>query len=83
MHLFTIECWEVLQYPFTRRTEPGYLHDIHDGSIFSEFSKPGRFLSYREHTGLILNTDGVATFQSTMHTLWPIYFTITSLPPHL
>ena len=78
-----IDCWDILQYPHKRLKDINCLQDIHDGSVISELSKPGRFLSYPEHTGLILNTDGVATFKSTKHSLWPVYLAVTNLPPHL
>ena len=45
--------------------------------------KPGGFLAVPEHTGLILNTDGVPIFKSSKMSLWPIYLSVTSLPHHL
>ena len=78
-----LEFWEVLQYPFTRSSEGGLICDIQDGSKYKHLQKPGKFLSYPEHTGLILNTDGVAIFKSAKHSLWPICLSVTNLPPHL
>ena len=78
-----IECWELLQYPQNRQVDSCRIQDIQDGSKYVEMSKPGRFFSYPEHTGLILNTDGVAAFKSSKHSIWPIYRAVTSLPPHL
>lgn len=62
---------------------PDHLQDIQDGVGYTKLCEPGRFLSYPEHTGLILNAHGVATFKSTSHSIWPIYLAVTSLPPHL
>ncbi len=46
-------------------------------------AKPGKFLSIPEHTGLLLNTDGVPIFKSSKTSIWPVYLAITSLPPHI
>lgn len=72
-----------MQYPFTRKMKANVICDILDGCKYQDLQKPGKFLSYPEHTGLILNTDGVAVFKSSKHSIWPIYLSITSLPPHL
>ena len=60
-----------------------YLYDIQDGCAYSHLMKPDNFLSYPEHMGLMLNTDGVAVFNSSRYSLWPIYLSVTNLPPHL
>ncbi len=70
-------------YPFNCIDKQNVICDIQDGSLYKELQKPGKFLSHPEHTGLILNTDGVAVFKSSKHSLWPVYLSITNLPPHL
>lgn len=45
--------------------------------------QPGKFLSVPEHTGLLLNTDGVPIFKLSKTSIWPVYLAITSLPPHV
>ncbi len=82
-HFVTVAFWEELQYPFVRDCKPNTISDIQDGALYKELQKPGKFLSYPEHTGLMLNTDGVAVFGSVKHSIWPIYLSIVSLPPHL
>ncbi len=72
--------WDKLQYPFTR-TSSGFIEDIQDGSVIQNLMKPGEFLSVPEHLGLILNTDGVQTFNASKHSIWPVYFMISNLPP--
>ena len=83
MCFFSTDLWDTLQYPFNRDVTPDHLCDIQDGLKYTELAKPGRFLSFPEHTGLILNTDGVAVFNSSKHSLWLVYLSVTSLPPHL
>ena len=73
LFLRCIAFWEVLQYLFTRTSDPNFICDIQDGCLYKDLQKPGKFLSYSEHTGLILNTDAVAVFKSSKHSLWPIY----------
>ena len=75
--------WEMLQYPFNRNSSGDFLCDLQDGSGYLELMKPGRFLSVPEHLGLMLNTDGVAVFKSSKHSLWPIYLCLTNLPPEM
>ena len=60
----SVENWDLVQYPFTRGTNAGYLQDIHDTKKYKKLSRPGKFLSVPEHTGLILSTDGVPLFKS-------------------
>ncbi len=43
--------------------------------------RPGMFLSVPEHLGLVINTDGVQTFNSTKHSMWPVFLMIINLPP--
>ena len=45
--------------------------------------KPGCFLSSPQHAALMLNTDGVQTFDSSKHSMWPIYLMICNLPPEI
>ena len=53
-----------MQYPFVRPTYQGFIQDIQDGNRYRKLSRPGKFLSVPEHTGLILCADGVPLFAS-------------------
>ena len=68
-------------YPFTRPSNPETVCDIYDGTVVKNLMQPGHFLSVPEHTGLILSCDGAPVFKSSKSTLWPIYLTVTSIPP--
>ena len=70
-----------MQYPFSRQEDPGRIQDIMDGKAYRDLMRPGGFLSVPEHTGLILCSDGVQLFKSCGQSLWPIMFSVTSLPP--
>ena len=59
------------------------LADIHDGSVIKNLMKPGNFLSKPEHAALILNTDGVQAFNSSKHSILPVYLTVANLPPEM
>ena len=43
--------------------------------------EPPNFLSVKENTGLILSTDGVPVFTSAKGSMWPVYLSLTSIPP--
>ena len=43
--------------------------DIQDGKIYKKLTQPGGFFSKREHTGLILNTDGAPLFKSSSYSI--------------
>ena len=73
-----IDSWSLLQYPFTRK-EDDHIHDIQDGEEY----KNDPFFSVPEHTGLIMNTDGIPVFKSSKSSLWPVLLSVTSLPPAL
>lgn len=45
--------------------------------------RPGGFLSVPEHTGLVMSVDGVPMFRSSRWSIWPIQFSISSLPPSI
>ena len=53
-----------------------YIHDIQDGEEYQN----DPFFSVPEHTGLIMNTDGIPVFKSSKSSLWPI-LSVASLPP--
>ena len=79
----SLEYCDLLQHPFTHKSTPGHIRDIQDGEICKELSKPGEFLSFPEHTALILNADGAPIFKSAGNSIWPIYLCITSFPPEI
>lgn len=81
---FLLDSWDKLQYPFTRKhLGMSVLQDIQDGSVVKNLMKPGEFLSIPEHLGLILNTDGVQTFNSSKHSMWPVFLMVSNLPPQV
>ena len=69
------------RYPSTRKVNSSYMTDIHDGQVFAELMKDGGVLSASGNTGLILSADGVPIFKSSQGSLWPVYLSVTSLPP--
>ena len=71
--------WNELQYPFVRKTKEKVLCDVHDGSVVKNLMKPGNFLSFPEHAALMMNTDGVQTFNSSKSSMWPVYFSLCNL----
>ena len=74
---FHTDCWPLLQYPFTRDKDDN-IHDIQDGEEYQN----DPFFSVPEHTGLIMNTDGIPVFKSSKSSLWPI-LSVASLPPSI
>ena len=66
----------MLHYPFTRDKDD-HIHDIQDGEEY----RKDPFFSVPEHTGLIMNTDGIPVFKPSKTSLWPVLLSITSLPP--
>ena len=76
--MIILDCWSLLQYPFTRERD-GNICDIQDGESY----KHDPFFTAPEHVGVIMNIDGIKVFASSKFTLWPVLLSITSLPPHL
>ena len=66
-----------------RQAEEGVLGDIQEGSVVKDLTKPGGFLSVPEHAALMLNTDGVQLFNSSKHSMWPVYLIMCNLPPQI
>ena len=64
VRILFVENWNLVQYPFTRKSLPDCIQDIQDGSCYKILMEPGEFLSVPEHTGLILCSDGVPLFKS-------------------
>ena len=62
--IYSLENWDKLQYPFTRRQETDMQHDLQDGSKYRALMQPGEYLSVPEHIGLILCSDGIPVFKS-------------------
>ena len=83
MCFYYILYWEKLQYPFLRQSGAGMLADIHDGSVIKNLMKRGHFLSKQEHAALSLNTDGVQAFNSSKHSIRPVYLTVANLAPEM
>ena len=83
MCFYYILYWEKLQYPFLRQSGGGMLADIHDGSVIKNLMKRGHFLSKQEHAALTLNRDGVQAFNSSKHSIRPVYLTVANLAPEM
>lgn len=67
-----------------------YLSDITDGRLYKErFQRDGYFQGSTPlekeqlHISFQMNTDGVSLFRSSNFSIWPVYFVINELPPHL
>lgn len=80
----------LLQYRFTRKKKhENNIGVIFDGHLYlKHFSKDGFFRAtsaeqkQREiHLSLQINTDGVALFNSSKFSIWPVYCLINELPP--
>lgn len=60
-----------------------------DGLLYKErFDDDGYFHGSNKdkaelHISLQINTDGVSLFHSSSFSIWPVYFIINELPPHL
>ncbi|KAJ8301752.1 hypothetical protein KUTeg_020739 [Tegillarca granosa] len=72
------------------KKDDGMISDIMDGKLYQErFRKDGYFKGSTSqdlgdlHISLQINTDGVSLFHSSTFSIWPIYFIINELPPHL
>lgn len=64
------------------------IRDILDGKLYKEkisngFFKDERGTSQELHISVQMNTDGVSLFRSSSFSVWPVYFVINELPPHL
>ena len=83
---------DLLKYPMRRtKIAPDNLEDVQDGRLYkSHFGGDGYFHGTKQeskenehHLSLQMNTDGVAIFRASSFEVWPVYFTINELPPHL
>lgn len=84
--LFTQEeFYSNLNYKHTRnKVCQENLEDIYDGQIYKELESNGFFSKDKPlNFSLIMNTDGVPVFKSTNKSLWPVFFNVNELPPHL
>ncbi|XP_069108930.1 uncharacterized protein [Argopecten irradians] len=64
--------------------------DILDGELYKERFSNGFFRGEKDHStseelhiSIQMNTDGVSLFHSSTFSIWPVYFIINELPPHL
>ncbi len=82
---FSFKCKILVDEEFQSRLgrfnrQAGYqLGDIYDGKSY----KDGGFLSNPMNVSLQMNTDGAQVFKSSTLSLWPVYFVINELQPHL
>lgn len=84
------EVYDLLQYRFTSKKEhESNIEDIFDGQLYlKHFAKDGSFRATSAeqkqkeiHLSLQINTDGVALFNSSKFSIWPVYCVINELPP--
>ena len=68
--------WKSLQLRFSRTTVSGVIQDVYDGR---QYKNHAQFLLYPVNVSLILNTDGVAAFKSSMKSFWPVWLAINEL----
>ena len=72
-------------------SEDDIIRDVYDGALYKElFDDSGFFRGIKQiekseefHLSLQLNSDGVALFNSSKFSLWPVYGIINEFPPHL
>ena len=69
-------------YPHERESTHEYLGDIFDGLALEGLMAPGELLSFTDHTGLILCSDGAPIFKSSQGgSIWSVYLAVTSISP--
>ena len=82
--------YDHLRYRFTRKKKSeSNIEDIFDGQLYlKHFAKDGFFKGTSTeqkqkevHLSLQINTDGVALFNSSKFSIWPVYCLINELPP--
>lgn len=80
----------MIQKAAIQRDDNGLIKDVSDGKLYAQqFRRDGYFHGStgedvgQLHISLQLNTDGVALFRSSAFSIWPVYFIINELPPHL
>ena len=59
------------------------ISDIYDGLQYAHHTKPGGFLDKvvnPVNISFIINTDGVALFNSSTVSVWPVFLVINELP---
>lgn len=72
---------EALSYRFNRKKlVDGNIEDIYDGFLYKSVEI---ILSNPLNISLFWNTDGVSLYKSSNFQVWPFYFVINELPPHL
>lgn len=80
---------EISKQKKTHRRKDGEITDVMDGLLYKErFDDDGYFHGSNKdkaelHISLQINTDGVSLFHSSSFSIWPVYFIINELPPHL
>ena len=72
-----------LAFRFERKSLNNIIQDIQDGEVYRELMQPGGFLRDPRNLSLGFNTDGVSPYKSSSFQMWPIYWHVHDLPPHL
>ena len=84
------EVYDLLQYRTTRKKKSeNNIEDIFDGQLYlKHFGRDEFFKGTSEgqkqneiHLSLQINTDGVALFNSSKFSIWPVYCLLNELPP--
>ncbi|KAK3918405.1 N-(5'-phosphoribosyl)anthranilate isomerase [Frankliniella fusca] len=62
----------------------GKIEDVYDGQLYRELITSG-FISDSNPLNftMMINSDGVPVFKASKKSLWPVFFNVLELPPHL
>lgn len=72
--------YEDLQYRFNRRKRhPNNVEDVLDGNLYKS-EVTGGFLNDPWNISFMWYTDGIAIFNSSKFSIWPLYYVINELP---
>ena len=74
---------EDIQYRHKRvKKDPEAIEDVYDGLLYKQCVESG-FLDSPTNITMQFNTDGVALWNSSKYSLWPVFLRINELPPVL
>lgn len=75
-----LHTWKALQQGFQlKENSDGSISAVYDGDGYKRFSS---FLKNPTHISLLVNTDGVAIYRSSV-SLWPVWAVVNVLPASL
>jgi hypothetical protein len=73
---------EGIKYRSSRKSSPGVLADIQDGTVYQKLFREG-FFRHPYNIALGFNTDGVSPYKSSAYEMWPLFWQVHDLPPAL